>query len=351
MYPNTATSLSGPRSFPRTRGDVPHRGCNRPHERWLPPHTRGCTSSAADRQSCGSLPPHTRGCTAAVIRYNALKWLPPHTRGCTRWLRRPHAARLASPAHAGMYPPAYVGPRMAVGFPRTRGDVPMKAERPPARGRLPPHTRGCTLGMDPDLARLIASPAHAGMYRSSAPARTASGSFPRTRGDVPLTEKPCDSATLLPPHTRGCTGPALLRPPVQRASPAHAGMYPTCYAGRRLSTGFPRTRGDVPPYSIRWKGWSRLPPHTRGCTPVRWPTQWLLRASPAHAGMYRSLSCAATVRDSFPRTRGDVPKGGPAIFGRLRLPPHTRGCTAAAGRPAPRAGASPAHAGMYPHKR
>ena len=183
LTPNTVQRERG--GFPRTRGDVPEKDATVAVRYGLPPHTRGCTESAAHQ----------------------------------RVLHR------ASPAHAGMY---RCRRRSATGrssFPRTRGDVPSIRAAVRYIETLPPHTRGCTSATLRFRTSPGASPAHAGMYPRAAPRSPTGRSFPRTRGDVPAHTDAYHRILSLPPHTRGCTvysdragdGPA--------ASPAHAGMY------------------------------------------------------------------------------------------------------------------------------
>ena len=70
---------------------------------------------------------------------------------------------------------------------------------------FPPHTRGCTVTCFNRFAKGTVSPAHAGMYRQGENQETPRNSFPRTRGDVPVSHIPFHSTMEFPPHTRGCT--------------------------------------------------------------------------------------------------------------------------------------------------
>ena len=280
-----------PLRFPRTRGDVP--------------------ATAYPIEGVQLLPPHTRG----------------YTRGCTRHVGGLGKSHQASPAHAGMYRCATsdqgVGPR----FPRTRGDVPPGAEPQGPYGELPPHTRGCTRLHGHHRGGGAASPAHAGMYPVGCRPSGTGGRFPRTRGDVPVLRGASLEFRALPPHTRGCTFVSLDCPSSLMASPAHAGMY---LHGGRMSVAFgrfPRTRGDVPVTQTKRAGAELLPPHTRGCTLVEPHVAAVAPASPAHAGMYPATSRRRTWSTSFPRTRGDVPEARMAPRDMTELPPHTRGCT------------------------
>ena len=193
----------------------------------------------------------------------------------------------------------------------------------------------------------MASPAHAGMYPSDRRPEYPAGSFPRTRGDVPDGMERVGERHELPPHTRGCTSTTMLFLCRFTASPAHAGMYP-CRSRAWVFRGrFPRTRGDVPRDQLPVADARPLPPHTRGCTRVRRRPAEAAGASPAHAGMYPGHHGQYRPARRFPRTRGDVPRTAPRRTSRVALPPHTRGCTGGRALRQGAAQASPAHAGMY----
>ncbi len=160
----------------------PHRG------RWkLPPHARGWTR--ADRAPCRRperLPPHARGWTlrwrVVIVRgvgasparagmdppsprqpHRAGSGFPPHARGWTVHAGRHAVGDGASPARAGMDPVPPDRDAGDVGFPRTRGDGPPPVWAAPKSYRLPPHARGWTVQARPAYARVVASPARAGM--------------------------------------------------------------------------------------------------------------------------------------------------------------------------------------------
>ena len=193
-----------------------------------------------------------------------------------------------------------------------------------------------------------ASPAHAGMHPIAAALPGRGFGFPRTRGDAPREVTHFMPSPLLPPHTRGCTLPETDLDAFAGASPAHAGMHPAARPAPALRGGFPRTRGDAP---VPWSLDSyriRLPPHTRGCT--RLPDRRIRRgdASPAHAGMHLFPGRRGRRVPGFPRTRGDAPPLDRRRRARNRLPPHTRGCTRGSRADIAPIAASPAHAGMHP---
>ena len=91
-----------------------------------------------------AFPPHTRGCTVTDTQGISPICVSPHTRGCTVGGRDEVAARYVSPAHAGMYRYHIDIKKSTISFPRTRGDVPLSILNNDILGVFPPHTRGCT---------------------------------------------------------------------------------------------------------------------------------------------------------------------------------------------------------------
>src|SRR5690606_6641638 len=119
--------------------------------------------------------PRLRGDGPAVEhRGGAARGFPPPTRGWTRYQAASMRHRAVSPAYAGMD--------------LSRG-VPGLAMRP--RLRFPPPTRGWT-----DRSRDAAGPSAAA---------TGGSSFPRLRGDGPVTIYSRPGAGQFPPPTRGWT--------------------------------------------------------------------------------------------------------------------------------------------------
>ena len=249
-----------------------------------------------------------------------------------------------------MYPSGCPSGRRAGSFPRTRGDVPICMPRGACARRLPPHARGCTAPIVSFAGRGAASPARAGMYLLSIMSAVRGSGFPRTRGDVPEARARSELSRTLPPHARGCTfDPDQLRRPLS-ASPARAGMYPAWDSVATPWARFPRTRGDVPHAVYALLAPFQLPPHARGCTLLFLSLSPTPRASPARAGMYRDAVGDLHRDPSFPRTRGDVPEAGFEGTAGARLPPHARGCTLPDQYRDGEPAASPARAGMYPSR-
>ena len=178
------------------------------------------------------------------------------------------------------------------GFPRTRGDGPLRTAVPGIVRAASPHTRGWTHDLVCLRPQLDGFPAHAGMD----PCGTAAGSptprLPRTRGDGPPTCPPCIATRRGFPHTRGWTSSASCCQCFAGGFPAHAGMDPPCpFAGRARADGFP-THAGMDHVSARTP---RPPepasPHTRG-----W-TRWYPAAPPRHHGFP-----AHAGMDPMPRT-------------------------------------------------
>ena len=158
-------------------------------------------------------------------------------------------------------------------FPRTRGDGPVTWKAIAAAAVLfPPHARGWTPVRECIAPGNPTFPPHA---RGWTPAGRAVGgslmasSFPRTRGDGPITSFEGCRARF-PPHARGWTRAShASRCGHARVSPARAGMDPTGVVAQITDTSFPRTRGDGPASLLQsaWNERRRFPPHARGWTP------------------------------------------------------------------------------------
>ncbi len=272
--------------------------------------------------------PRTRGDGPEAVGVLSVPYeLPPHTRGWTLRGDDGIVSRRASPAHAGMDPPPGDPQRCGHRFPRTRGDGPHRGSVPPARARLPPHTRGWTQVLMDRIGYAVASPAHAGMDRCPGRDPGHRRGFPRTRGDGPILVCSSQALERLPPHTRGWTVHGRSAEGSRRASPAHAGMDRRQDRSGSRRRRFPRTRGDGPLERCALADEFALPPHTRGWTRITDPDQWIYGASPAHAGMDPLRAGGSVRRPGFPRTSGDGPSASSRRVRPSRLPPHTRGWT------------------------
>ena len=136
--------------------------------------------------------------------------------------------------------------------------------------------------------------------------------------------------------------------PVSPASPARAGMDRSLPSTPGRTGCFPRTGGDGPTLEYEMVYDHALPPHGRGWTGAGLLLRSYACASPARAGMDRPGSNGSRPRPGFPRTGGDGPIALPRWIGRGSLPPHGRGWTSRKVRAALRHFASPARGGDGP---
>ena len=230
--------------------------------------------------------PRTRGdgpCSAPERRI--VSWFPPHSRGWTRKSGPSPCSLTVSPALAGMDPCTTRSAVSRLRFPRTRGDGPLLGPDPEDPGVFPPHSRGWTVLDAVREAAHRVSPALAGMDHLLIVGSRTSAGFPRTRGDGPVTAIIIFASALFPPHSRGWTHPDDLRRHHRGVSPALAGMDPSPTPTPPCSSSFPRTRGDGPGSGTQcFPRWT-FPPHSRGWTPRGVIGEPIERVSPALAGM------------------------------------------------------------------
>ena len=214
-----------------------------------------------------------------------------------------------------------------IGFPRIRGDVPMKTDMERLNLEFSPHTRGCSAagGRLPTAGPVF--PAYAGMFRRSTRTDWLLRSFPRIRGDVPLRSRSASKSTAFSPHTRGCSSESLLAYWQAMVFPAYAGMFRCRWARRWCGSGFPRIRGDVPNFLPPGFLACKFSPHTRGCSSTLGlppAERWVF---PAYAGMFLGFRSGRGAPVGFPRIRGDVPVTPQHRLNTLPFSPHTRGCS------------------------
>ena len=151
-------------------------------------------------------------------------------------------------------------------FPRIRGDVPRSLGHFLLLLTFSPHTRGCSFCGRRLVGHDIVFPAYAGMFRFPNQCVKLSVSFPRIRGDVPVTGAVAGDFEAFSPHTRGCSWQAATEGLSSLVFPAYAGMF---LANIRISlreSCFPRIRGDVPETASLPNAVAAFSPHTRGCS-------------------------------------------------------------------------------------
>ena len=150
------------------------------------------------------------------------------------------------------------------GFPRPRGDGPFSRWAAARRPEVPPPTRGWSPTPVIEWWSIMGSPAHAGMVPSSPVELSSSRGFPRPRGDGPIRRGRDRDLAQVPPPTRGWSQGSgrCARPDI--GSPAHAGMVPWMRAPMSMATWFPRPRGDGPWHGLPCGDRDGVPPPTRG---------------------------------------------------------------------------------------
>ena len=159
---------SFPQSFPRARGDVPPRSCCGSTESAFSPRTRGCSFH-------GKRIPHVCG---------------------------------VFPAHAGMFRGWCLIAPEGGGFPRARGDVQLLPRRPQSHAGFSPRTRGCSDQNGEVHHPKQVFPAHAGMFLQLSGLTPDELGFPRARGDVPIKMAKFTTQNRFSPRTRGCSDKA-----------------------------------------------------------------------------------------------------------------------------------------------
>ena len=199
-------------------------------------------------------------------------------------------------------------------LPRTRGDRPSGARGWDWAGWSSPHTRGSTRKEHHQHHRRRGHrvfPAHAGIDPRPGCRRRGRSGLPRTRGDRPdalVLDVAQDPSS---PHTRGSTRHRELLAHGEAVFPAHAGIDPSpCRWYRRVAC-LPRTRGDRPAYGRALFPAGKSSPHTRGSTHRARHHHTLGAVFPAHAGIDHNSEYAVAQALGLPRTRGDRPSSGP----------------------------------------
>ena len=129
-----------------------------------------------------------------------------------------------------------------------------------------PRTRGCSYSYTATEPRLGVFPAHAGMFHCGPPPRNLINSFPRARGDVPLSRSKHDASLMFSPRARGCSGSAHRFVAYLSVFPACAGMFRQWCPNGGNQCRFPRVRGDVPRSGLFSVMIVMFSPRARGCS-------------------------------------------------------------------------------------
>ena len=238
---------------------------------------------------------------------------------------------------------------MIARFPRIRGDVPHSLPNGFRIRGFSPHTRGCSYIDNPPFSKEKVFPAYAGMFpRGCLPGVLPLG-FPRIRGDVPPW---IISAWVIPrfsPHTRGCSHGVGGLPGGEAVFPAYAGMFQIRWGHSRVPrVVFPAYAGMFHALTpISFSAFA-FSPHTRGCSCMRIVSALVTSVFPAYAGMFRLRRIYLLQIVCFPRIRGDVPTTEVTTDATPRFSPHTRGCSQIVDVNGTGESVFPAYAGMFP---
>jgi hypothetical protein len=175
--------------------------------------------------------------------------------------------------------------------------------------------------------------------------------LPRVRGDGPCDVDVRVVEDAAPPRARGWSPIDCAGRFLLRGSPACAGMVPTSTGPRSRRRWLPRVRGDgpFPPYDTVFE--CQAPPRARGWS--RQPGDYDGRdgGSPACAGMVPMKSLSRRAMVWLPRVRGDGPSIPWARCESERAPPRARGWSPQDYDDDTRQVGSPACAGMVPRTR
>ena len=168
---------------------------------------------------------------------------------------------------------------------------------------------------------------------------------PRIRGEDLFTPRNPSGARGSPPHTRGRSHAREPSEAVCRFTPAYAGKMSGHVHPYALCKVHPRIRGEDScpfPFTPLREG---SPPHTRGRSFFTVLNQLNIRFTPAYAGKMRPAYCRLTPSRVHPRIRGED-STLPTSSSRMRgSPPHTRGRLAVVDGDGLGEGFTPAYAG------
>ena len=213
-------------TFPRLRGDLPPMGTRSPSGAALPPPARGSPSPASLWEPNDNPSPACAGISPSRSTWTPTPAAFPRLRGD---LSGPHSGRMLI---LRLPPPAR-------GSPCTRSGVFDRALPSPACAGISLHSHLVRWNHGP-------SPACAGISPPFSRTSLTSFSFPRLRGDLPVTLQASMQARLLPPPARGSPSGRTCEVFILRPSPACAGISPRRASHRTWLLAFPRLRGALP---------------------------------------------------------------------------------------------------------
>ncbi len=170
----------------------------------------------------------------------------PRARGCSLLHKPDTDEHEVFPACAGMFPETKTTEKDKTGFPRVRGDVPAGNPTQPPQTVFSPRARGCSEHQGHEDPGVFVFPACAGMFRGQATGAMTLVGFPRVRGDVPPVSSSQKRSSSFSPRARGCSSELTYFRWSWRVFPACAGMFLNNFYHVLLPKSFPRVRGDVP---------------------------------------------------------------------------------------------------------
>ena len=216
---------------------------------------------------------------------------------------------------------------LPISFPRVRGDVPVTHITQKTFKKFSPRARGCS---DPYTLNYLLHhvfPACAGMFLLLLGTGRQKPCFPRVRGDVPAKQARDSRIVRFSPRARGCSFDGYTTPSSTLVFPACAGMFLWSRSFHESNSSFPRVRGDVPVAEMLIKDSQAFSPRARGCSSLGTFRENNLGVFPACAGMFLLAVLFLSKLNSFPRVRGDVPVGGLVLIQAEQFSPRARGCS------------------------
>ncbi len=150
---------------------------------------------------------------------------------------------------------------------------------------------------------------------------------PHIRGGVPCGRPSKTGGAGLSPHTWGCSSIVHDIELVAVVVPTYVGVFRTHRRASPDAAGCPHIRGGVPRPIRRKKRVSALSPHTWGCSCNNKKVNRHSEVVPTYVGVFRSGTWTKPAGLCCPHIRGGVPLNEIAIPARVKLSPHTWGCS------------------------
>ncbi len=190
---------------------------------------------------------------------------------------------------------------------------------------LPPPARGALQHLTDGLHARGSTPACAGStHRQFFPAHRRQV-YPRLRGEHQRTGAMEHLATGLPPPARGAPFLRLYLCRVHRSTPACAGSTWATESSQSLRQVYPRLRGEHLALCATVAGAAGLPPPARGARSPRHLQRHRSGSTPACAGSTLLARTRCPPVRVYPRLRGEHPARGGDAMTRAGLPPPARG--------------------------